>query len=80
MFLIGTILNRWQNEVGRDVCAAQNVGGTSQSIQEVLAEVDKDGDGRIDYEEFCTMMRGNDQSDGDRQPPLAKSGTRKGAY
>lgn len=59
---------------------AQNVGGTSQSIQEVLAEVDKDGDGRIDYEEFCTMMRGNEQSDLLTSSSAAKSGQRKGAY
>ena len=55
----------------------QNVGGTSQSIHEVLAEVDKDGDGRIDYDEFCTMMRGNNEAP---DPARQKSGARKGAY
>ena len=33
-------------------------GNLASSIQEILAEVDKDGDGRIDYQEFCDMMRG----------------------
>ncbi len=28
------------------------------SVREILAEVDKDNDGRIDYQEFCDMMRG----------------------
>eukprot|EP01025_Chloroclados_australasicus_P050992 TRINITY_DN592_c0_g1_i5.p1 TRINITY_DN592_c0_g1~~TRINITY_DN592_c0_g1_i5.p1 ORF type:complete len:345 (+),score=62.85 TRINITY_DN592_c0_g1_i5:148-1035(+) len=27
-------------------------------LQSILKEVDKDGNGRIDYEEFCDMMRG----------------------
>lgn len=26
-------------------------------IRNILKEVDKNGDGRIDYEEFCDMMR-----------------------
>ena len=41
--------------------ALQRTGGANNlasSIQEILAEVDKDGDGRIDYQEFCDMMRG----------------------
>jgi Ca2+-binding EF-hand superfamily protein len=38
----------------------QGVGGTQESIREVLEEVDKDGDGRIDYDEFCVMMRGSE--------------------
>ena len=28
------------------------------SVREILSEVDKDNDGRIDYQEFCDMMRG----------------------
>ena len=55
------------------------MGGTSQSIREVLAEVDKDGDGRIDYDEFCIMMRGNNEAGGP-DPARQKSGGRKGAY
>ena len=41
--------------------ALQRTGGAgnlASSIKEILAEVDKDGDGRIDYQEFCDMMRG----------------------
>lgn len=30
-------------------------------IDEILKEVDKDNDGRIDYEEFCTMMRSGNE-------------------
>ncbi len=53
----------------------QGVGGTAESIREVLEEVDKDGDGRIDYDEFCVIMRGNAEA------PLnkTKSKARKGA-
>jgi len=40
--------------------ALKGVGGTQESIREVLEEVDKDGDGRIDYDEFCVMMRGSE--------------------
>ncbi|KAJ0016474.1 hypothetical protein Pint_09935 [Pistacia integerrima] len=31
--------------------------GDEASIREVISEVDTDNDGRINYEEFCTMMR-----------------------
>lgn len=31
--------------------------GDESSIKEILSEVDTDNDGRINYEEFCTMMR-----------------------
>ncbi len=32
-------------------------------IEQILEEVDKDGDGRIDYDEFCAMMAsGNEES------------------
>ncbi|CAN8270300.1 unnamed protein product [Cochlearia groenlandica] len=40
--------------------------GDDATIKEVLSDVDSDNDGRINYEEFCAMMRsGNPQ-----QPPL----------
>lgn len=29
----------------------------SNEVKNVLKEVDRNGDGRIDYEEFCDMMR-----------------------
>lgn len=37
----------------------QKVAGadTSLEIKNILKEVDRNGDGRIDYEEFCDMMR-----------------------
>ncbi len=34
--------------------AGDNVGS---EIKNILKEVDRNGDGRIDYEEFCDMMR-----------------------
>ena len=55
----------------------QGVGGTPESIKEVLEEVDRDGDGRIDYDEFCTMMRGNEAPS--RAMGMSRSGVRKGA-
>ncbi|KAL0353646.1 UNVERIFIED_CONTAM: Calcium-dependent protein kinase [Sesamum angustifolium] len=43
--------------------AMQEYGmGDASTIKEIIAEVDTDNDGRINYEEFCTMMRtGNPQ-------------------
>ncbi len=44
---------------------AQKSGGGANvqtSVREILAEVDKDNDGRIDYQEFCDMMRGQVRS------------------
>ena len=37
----------------------QKVAGdnTTVEIKKILKEVDRNGDGRIDYEEFCDMMR-----------------------
>ncbi|KAL5715412.1 non-specific serine/threonine protein kinase [Ranunculus cassubicifolius] len=32
--------------------------GDDTSIKDIISEVDTDNDGRINYEEFCTMMRG----------------------
>lgn len=31
--------------------------GDPATIKEIISEVDTDNDGRINYEEFCTMMR-----------------------
>ena len=35
------------------------LGGPSaaKEIEKMISEVDRDGDGRIDYKEFCQMMR-----------------------
>ncbi|XVF40746.1 hypothetical protein PTKIN_Ptkin01aG0140000 [Pterospermum kingtungense] len=38
--------------------------GDEGSIKEVIFEVDTDNDGRINYEEFCTMMRSEVQQTG----------------
>ena len=54
-----------QADRGAYVCPGprQKTGGGSganlaASVREILSEVDKDNDGRIDYQEFCDMMRG----------------------
>ena len=33
------------------------MGVNDDGIAEIIAEVDKDGNGTIDYNEFCLMMR-----------------------
>ncbi|XP_021889068.1 calcium-dependent protein kinase 2-like [Carica papaya] len=38
--------------------------GDEASIREIISEVDADNDGRINYEEFCTMMRSGTQQPG----------------
>lgn len=40
-------------------CVLQKVAGANvgSEIKNILKEVDRNGDGRIDYEEFCDMMR-----------------------
>ncbi|KAF2285756.1 hypothetical protein GH714_007651 [Hevea brasiliensis] len=35
--------------------------GDDATIKEIISEVDTDNDGRINYEEFCTMMRTGNQ-------------------
>ncbi|KAH6822135.1 calcium-dependent protein kinase 21 [Perilla frutescens var. hirtella] len=38
--------------------------GDEGSIKEIISEVDTDNDGRINYEEFCAMMRSGTQQQG----------------
>ncbi|XAR67448.1 Non-specific serine/threonine protein kinase [Bertholletia excelsa] len=38
--------------------------GDEATIKEIISEVDTDNDGRINYEEFCTMMRSGAQHPG----------------
>ncbi|KAK7300074.1 hypothetical protein RJT34_10906 [Clitoria ternatea] len=38
--------------------------GDEATIKEIISEVDTDNDGRINYEEFCTMMRSGTQQGG----------------
>ncbi|KAK4259001.1 hypothetical protein QN277_005381 [Acacia crassicarpa] len=38
--------------------------GDEATIKEIISEVDADNDGRINYEEFCTMMRSGMQHQG----------------
>ncbi|XP_022886489.1 calcium-dependent protein kinase 21-like [Olea europaea var. sylvestris] len=38
--------------------------GDESTIKEIISEVDTDNDGRINYEEFCTMMRSGTQLQG----------------
>lgn len=38
--------------------------GEEATIREIISEVDTDNDGRINYEEFCTMMRSGTQQPG----------------
>ena len=41
------------------VLVLQKVAGDNVTVEirNILKEVDRNGDGRIDYEEFCDMMR-----------------------
>ncbi|KAI6687504.1 hypothetical protein NL676_024332 [Syzygium grande] len=38
--------------------------GDEDTIKDIIAEVDTDHDGRINYEEFCAMMRSGNQNQG----------------
>ncbi|CAD7703849.1 unnamed protein product [Ostreobium quekettii] len=47
-------------------CLMTEQGLTAMEIDDILAEVDADGDGRIDYKEFHAMMREGGRLDHDR--------------
>ncbi|KAI6687510.1 hypothetical protein NL676_024338 [Syzygium grande] len=38
--------------------------GDEDTIRDIIAEVDRDNDGRINYQEFCAMMRSGNQNQG----------------
>ena len=45
-------------------------------IEEILMSVDKDGDGRIDYEEFAAMMRAGNTMQSRIQSSTSRSKSR----
>ena len=51
---------------------------SAESMDDILRDVDQDGDGRIDYNEFVALMRGfaagNGLMDGRTGPVLKLSG------
>jgi hypothetical protein len=40
---------------------AGGAGALAGHIKQILAEVDRDSDGRIDFEEFCAMMHAGNE-------------------
>lgn len=49
-----------------------NVGSDPAELQEILAKVDKDGSGTIDYEEFVEMMKPAAEEPMRRRKPVIK--------
>lgn len=50
--------------ITRDELVQGLQGMNSGDLTQILEEVDKDKDGRIDYEEFAMMMKGDDDDEG----------------
>jgi hypothetical protein len=44
-------------------------------VEQILSEVDRDGNGVIDYEEFCAMMRAGLQGADEGAPTARGQGT-----
>lgn len=55
--LLGCIVHTVRTVAGKDTFAHAMLLSTCRRSS---LQVDKNGDGRIDYEEFCAMMRAND--------------------
>ncbi|KAI8470620.1 MAG: kinase-like domain-containing protein [Monoraphidium minutum] len=57
-----------------------DVAALAEQIKNILAEVDKDKDGRIDYEEFCVMMRGDGGAAAAADAAAAPAHARRGGF
>ncbi|QCD79736.1 calcium-dependent protein kinase [Vigna unguiculata] len=53
-----------------ETAMTQHGMGDEATIKEIISEVDTDNDGRINYEEFCAMMRSGMPQQGGTANPL----------
>lgn len=74
------IVLRGEFSLARSFSVVQNVGGTPDSIEAVLKEVDRDGDGKIDYDEFVHMMREGLSTKQNPAPTLRSAKSRRRAF
>ena len=49
-----------------------SIGSDPAEVQDILAKVDKDGSGAIDYEEFVEMMKPSSDEPVRRRKPVIK--------